>query len=320
VLFWADVLADHPEIAQALPDTGLVPVVWQYDGPAHARAAVDRAGARQHEQWAADGFDMEALAGGFRRRAEALTSAGRPFWVAPGTGAWNSLVGRLDNAVENLVDAAEVGREHGAAGYVVTSWGDHGHHEPPPVTYPGLLYGAAVSWCLDSNRAIDLAAALDRVVFDGPGLGAALTAAGSVADLLDAPLLNGSALFAALFAPEEPPAVAPDRLAEAGRVLSAAADALAQARPAVGDGTIAVRETAQAVALACFAVAVLAAGGVSRMSPEAATDLLANLDRLLVEQRACWLLSARPGGLDDSIAKFAPLRSALARQAATPAQ
>lgn len=316
VLFWADVLADHPEVAESLPAAGLVPVVWQYDGPVHARAALDRATPEQHEQWAADGFDMEAIAGGFQERAKAVTAAGRPFWVAPGTGAWNSIVGRLDNAVENLLDAAEIGLEHRAGGYVVTTWGDRGHHEPPPVTYPGLLLGAAVSWCLDSNRDTDLAAALDRVVFDGPGLGAALTSAGSVAGLLDAPLLNSSPLFALLVGAGDVPAVAPDRLAEAERVLSAAADTLAQARPAAADGDVAVRETAQAVALARFAVALLALGGMAQLAPSAAADLLDRLDALLVEQRACWLLSARPGGLDDSIARFGPLRSALAERAA----
>jgi hexosaminidase len=98
-------------------------------------------------------------------------------------------------------------------------------------------------------------------------------------------------------------------------VLSTAADALAHARPAAADGDVAVRETAQAVALARFAVTLLAAGGPARLTPASATDLLARLDALLVEQRSCWLLSARPGGLDDSIAKFAPLRAALARRA-----
>jgi hexosaminidase len=320
VLFWADVLADHPEVADALPPAGLIPVVWQYDGPAHARSALDRASPEQHRQWAADGFDKEALAGGFRQRAKALTAVGRPFWVAPGTGAWNSLVGRLDNAVENLIDAAEVGREHGSAGYVVTTWGDHGHHEPPPVTYPPLLYGAAVSWCLDSNRGIDLAVALDRVVFtdDTGGLGPVLTTIGSIADRLDAPLLNSSALFALLIAGGDAaavPAVAPDALAEADEVLATAADALAHARPAGADGDVAVRETAQAVALARFAVALLAAGGVAQLAPSSAADLLDRLDALLAEQRACWLLSARPGGMDDSIARFAPLRAALAARA-----
>jgi hypothetical protein len=318
VLFWADVLADHPEVADRLPVAGLVPVVWQYDGPAHARAALDSASPQQHRQWAADGFDMEAIAGGFRERAKALTATGRPFWVAPGTGAWNSLVGRLDNAVENMLDAAEVGLEHGAVGYVVTTWGDRGHLEPPPVTYPGLLFGAAVSWCLDSNRGTDLAATLDHVIFDGPGLGAALTAVGSVADRLDAPLLNSSALFTLLLEGGDAaavPAVAPDALAAAESVLSTAADALALARPACADADVAVREIAQAVALARFAVALFAAGGVTQLAPSAAADLLARLDALLVEQRACWLLSARPGGLDDSIARFAPLRAALARRA-----
>jgi hypothetical protein len=186
------------------------------------------------------------------------------------------------------------------------------------VTYPGLLFGAAVSWCLDTNRELDLAAALDRVVFDGPGLGVALTAAGSVADVVDVPLLNGSALFAVLFGRGEAPAVDPGALAEAERVLSAAADALAHARPAAADGDIAVRETAQAIAFARFALALLAAGGVARLTSAAAGDLLNRLDALIVEQRACWLLSARPGGLDDSIAKFAPLRSALAERSGGP--
>jgi hexosaminidase len=320
VLFWADVLADHPEVAGALPTAGLVPVVWQYDGPDHARAALDRASPQQHRQWAADGFDMEAVAGGFRERAKALTAVDRPFWVAPGTSAWNSLIGRLDNAVENLLDAAEAGREHGAGGYVVTTWGDHGHHEPPPVTYPGLLFGAAVSWCLDSNRDIDLGTTLDHVVFadDAPGLGTVLTAIGTVADRLDAPILNASALFTLLLAggdAEAVPVVAPDALAAAEDVLTTAADTLTLTRPAGADGDVAVRETAQAVALARFAVTLLAAGGVAQLTPTAAADLLARLDALLAEQRACWLLSARPGGLDESIARFAPLRAALAERA-----
>jgi hexosaminidase len=324
VEFWADVLADHPQVAQDLPRSGLVPVVWQYDGPEHARAALDRASEQQHRQWKIDGFEMEALAGGFRKRAEALTVAGRPFWVAPGTGAWKSFVGRLDNAVENLLDAAETGREHGAGGYVLTSWGDLGHHEPPTVTHPPLLFGGAVSWCLDSNRDLDLAAVLDRVLFadhdadPGAGLGAVLTAIGSVAARLDAPILNSSALFTLLIeggdAASVPP-VAPSAIADAEQVLSAAVDALAHARPAGPDGDIAVRETAQAVALARFAVTLLAAGGVAELTPNAAVDLLISLDALLAEQRACWLLSARPGGLDDSLARFAPLRAALAGRA-----
>ncbi|OZM79195.1 family 20 glycosylhydrolase [Pseudonocardia sp. MH-G8] len=320
VEFWADVLADHPQVAQDLPTSGLIPVVWQYDGPEHARAALDRASEEQHRQWKIDGFDMEALAGGFRKRAEALTAAGRPFWVAPGTGAWKSLVGRLDNAVENVLDAAEAGLEHGATGYVLTSWGDHGHHEPPAITYPPLLLAAAASWCLDANREIDLAAALDRVVFaEDAGLGAVLTAIGSVAAALDAPILNSSALFTLLLEGGDAaavPAVTPAALADAERVLADAARTLASARTAGADGDIAVRETAQAVELARFAVALLAAGGTAALTPDAAADLITRLDALLVEQRACWLLSARPGGLDDSLSRFAPLRAVLAGCAA----
>jgi hexosaminidase len=150
-----------------------------------------------------------------------------------------------------------------------------------------------------------------------------LTAVGSVADRLDAPILNASAPFTVLLAAGDMaavPAVTSDALAEAENLLSAAADALALARPAGADGEVAVRETTQAVALARFAVALLAAGGMAQLAPRAAADLLARLDALLVEQRACWLLSARPGGLDDSIARFAPLRAALAQRACATAR
>ena len=82
----------------------------------------------------------------------------------------------------NLADAAEVGREQGATGYLITDWGDNGHLQPPSVSFGPLLYGGAVSWALDANRGLDVAAALDRHVFlDGNGaLGGALDELGRV--------------------------------------------------------------------------------------------------------------------------------------------
>src|SRR5207248_7087757 len=71
-------------------------------------------------------------------------------------------------------------RAHGATGFLNTDWGDMGHLQYLPVSEPGFAYGAAVSWCLDANRDIDLAAALDAHAFDDPAgkLGAALLALG----------------------------------------------------------------------------------------------------------------------------------------------
>lgn len=40
-------------------------------------------------------------------------------------GSWNSLIGRTENAIENLRNAAREGSKHGAEGYLITDWGDH---------------------------------------------------------------------------------------------------------------------------------------------------------------------------------------------------
>ncbi len=50
---------------------------------------------------------------------------------------------------------------HGASGFLNTDWGDFGHLQYLPISEPGFAYGAAVSWCVDTNRDLDLAAALD---------------------------------------------------------------------------------------------------------------------------------------------------------------
>ncbi|MFD0427828.1 hypothetical protein ACFQ60_05155 [Streptomyces zhihengii] len=124
VQFWADVLAGHPELLAALP-AGSVPVVWQYDAPGTARAVLAAAG-EEAARWKGLGTDLDALAEGFRSRTRMFREAGQEFWVAPGTGTWNSLLGRLDNARENMTDAAEAGLADGATGYLLTCWGDHG--------------------------------------------------------------------------------------------------------------------------------------------------------------------------------------------------
>ena len=41
-----------------------------------------------------------------------------------------------------------------------------GHLQYLPISEPGLAYGAAVSWCLETNRDLDLGAALDLHCYD----------------------------------------------------------------------------------------------------------------------------------------------------------
>jgi hypothetical protein len=77
-----------------------------------------------------------------------------PFYVCPGTSSWNTVVGRTDNAVANLVSAAHHGRENGAVGYLITDWGDNGHWQTLPVSYLGFMAGAGLAWNAEANDVV----------------------------------------------------------------------------------------------------------------------------------------------------------------------
>ena len=319
VEFWADVFGNHPELMGRVP-AGAVPVVWQYDSPSLTAAVVDSASPDQLQQWRDAGVDVAALRDGFRDRAKLLLEAGVPFWVAPGASNWNSLLGRFDNAVENMVDAAQVGLENSAQGYLNTSWGDNGHWDPPSVAFGPAVFGGAVSWCLEANRDLDVAAVLDEHVLADPTAttGRVLVRAGKVCADLGVPVLNASPLQRALLEAEDLPAwavPAPERLRAALGVLARCREDLRAAEPACADGDVFVRELTQAIGMAELAARYLLprAEGAGCPDPATARALLHDLDALVEEQRACWLLRARPGGLDDSTARFAVLRRALVR-------
>ena len=146
---WGDVIAHDPAARACCPAGDLTALVWNYEAPDAPRVELADA---IRAVFGDLGIDPDADTH-FAGRLAPFVESGRPFWVAPGTSTWNSIVGRLDNAVSNLADAAEAGTDAGAGGYLVTDWGDGGHHQPLWVSYPPLAYGGAVSWCLATNRA-----------------------------------------------------------------------------------------------------------------------------------------------------------------------
>ena len=316
VEFWADVFGDHPELMDKVP-AGAIPVVWQYDSPQLLGEVLDADGG-QVQEWRAQGLDVTALRDGFRDRAKLLLEAGIPFWVAPGTSSWNSLLGRWENAVGNMVDAAEVGLENSAQGFLNTAWGDHGHWDPPSVAFGPALFGGAVSWSLEDNRDVDVAAVLsDALLMDPTGItGDVLVRSGRVTAQLGAPLLNASPLVLVLREPDQlKPWAVPtaEALAAAHATLTSCLDDLRAAEPACADGDVVLRELAQALRLSDLAVRALQVrADDGSFEPVAAGRLLVELEALLEEQRTCWLLRSRPGGLSDSLAEFG-LRHALLR-------
>ena len=120
MMMWGDIILKRPELIGELPED-VVMLEWGYE--------------------AGHPFDKDCAR---------FADAGREFYVCPGTGGWSTFGGRVENTWANLVSAAVEGHRHGASGYLITDWGDHGHLQPPPVSYPGLTAGAALSWNVSS--------------------------------------------------------------------------------------------------------------------------------------------------------------------------
>ncbi len=135
IQFWADWVLRNPENIKRLEDD-ITGVIWGYEA--------------DHP---------------FDEQCEIFAQAGRDFYVAPGTSSWNSIGGCLDNAVQNLLSAADSAAKFGASGYLITDWGDYGHHQSLPVSYAPIIFGASQAWNHEISNADKLGEILNRFVF-----------------------------------------------------------------------------------------------------------------------------------------------------------
>ena len=138
LMFWGDIILHYPELIGELPKD-VVALNWGYEAT--------------HP---------------FEREARLFSKSKVPFYVCPGTSTWMTLIGKHDNALANLRSAAQAGRKHGAAGYLITDWGDGGHPQPLAVSYLPYLAGAALAWCAKSFDEDFLVPVLSRDIFHDP--------------------------------------------------------------------------------------------------------------------------------------------------------
>lgn len=305
VQFWGDIVHNSPELVTEIP-SGVVPIAWWYERPYPDFSATpwdESAFSALFSTWEG----IELISDGFGERSRSFAEAGVPYWVAPGTGAWASLLGRTTNAFPNLYDAAQYSGPL-CAGYLVTHWGDRGAWEHPSVVVPPLAYGGAASWNPDVDPAGSVWAHLSSAVFeeDEGRIARALDLMGGLWETLGVPVFNCSPLFFALVDaradgwPSTPDA---SRIQAALGVLEECESLLRDARPGCVDGEFVLRELLSAVALARF--------GLEHIQDPGA-DAGARGPRvrdLLLEHAACWLARAQPGGLDLSLRNAAAMCS-----------
>jgi hexosaminidase len=289
--FWGDIIIQHPELIGELPKDAIA-LEWGYE----ADHPFDAHGAQ-------------------------FAAAGVPFYVCPGTASWCSIAGRTENALGNLLNAAENGIKHGAVGYLNTDWGDAGHWQFLPMSYLGFAAGAAYSWALEANRPVDMAAATSLHAFGDPSgtmgrlaydLGNVYKAGGLVPP-------NSSILFQAM---QTPLPMIQAQAAQYGltraafdcaaEAIDAAMAPLSSVRMAVPDAGLIKREfmnTARLLRHACRRGLM----GVGALEASEAPALAADLGEIIGEYRPLWLARNRPGGLADSVARFEKARADYSR-------
>lgn len=281
--FWGDIIIHHPELIPELPKDAIA-MEWGYEST--------------HD---------------FAGHGKLFADSGIPYYVCPGTSSWNSLIGRTENAIGNLLSAAKSGLENGAIGYLNTDWGDLGHFQPLSSAYLGFVYGAAISWCVESNTNLDMPEIMTRYVFqDAAGLmGQLVYDLGNVYQRLSPHHINGQLPAYALTWPQS---LMERRLANHKGDLSD--EAFSESHAAIDaiisqfDKTQMQRPDAEQIKAELTQAAHLTKHGLSRLMLQqeigdlSLVALKNEVEALITSQQETWLARHRPGGLSDSIARL----------------
>jgi len=288
VQFWGDIIIKHPELIPEIPKD-MIPMVWGYEANQPVESEIVK----------------------FR-------DSGLEFYVCPGTSAWNSIVGRLDVAIANLLNAAELGKKYNALGYLNTNWGEYGNWHPISVCYPGYLYGAAVSWAVDANRETDIPFLLNQWVFNDPTAkaGDAVVSLGKAHSLTEVKLGNNNIFNYALTSVSKPlkgerfEKLTLKSIASADSSLAANIGKLTLASMSCRDAFQVTRELVLAAELCRHACRIMknkvAAGDgtLDHITEPERRFLITDLTRIIAAYRDVWIGRNRVGGLEESTGKL----------------
>ena len=263
--FWGDILLEDLALAQDAPSDA-VPVVWGYDA-GHP----------------------------FKEQCGRLRELGRAYLVAPGTSAWQSFTGRLDNALTNQAEAIGAAVRQDARGILLATWGDNGHHQPWPTSWLPMAAGFAQAWGFAANAKTDFAggcAILGGIsAEDGKAVAAALTQLGTLDGRIAKANRNKSLTWDFLTAK-------PDALAKFTDGVAAAE--IAASRAHLAEAQTLIAKIAEATIREELSLgARLAGAGLDRAAGQAiSAEEQAGLRK---EYEVVWLRRSRPGGLSESL-------------------
>ena len=268
MMFWGDIIIKYPELIPEIPEDAIV-LEWGYDA--------------KHP---------------FAEHCPKFAETGLDFYVCPGTSNWCSIAGRTTNMIENIKNAAKVGLANGTLGMLNTSWGDRGHQDPLPVTWPGFMVGAMASW--NAEKVENVPETLSACVFgDNTGkTGKVICDMGDAHLVFNNTIGNSSVPWHLVFNPSE------------HSVKYVTAETLNDAEAYMKDIDVRIaeldcdeklmKEITYVSALLKLAVKC----GRAFLAGKTKDDLKADYDEIKKRHREVWLLRNRPGGLEDSVNWF----------------
>jgi len=231
----------------------------------------------------------------FKEQCGRLRELGRNYLVAPGTSAWQSFTGRLDNALTNQAEAVGAAVRHEARGILLTTWGDNGHHQPWPTAWLPMAAGLAQAWGFAANARTDFAAGCAILgglsAADGEIVAAALHQLGTLDGKIAKANRNKSLTWDFLTAK-------PDALAKFTDGVTPAEIAASQAHLAEAEALVA--KIADATIRAELSLGARLAGAGLRRAigrPVSAEEQA----KLRQEYETVWRRRSRPGGLSESV-------------------
>ena len=138
VMMWADILLQHPEVIEEIPED-ICFLNWNYSAtPPEANV-------------------------------ETFAKLGRSQIVCPGTSTWNRLCEDVDKEEQNISLMAQYGYRHGAVGILNTNWGDWGNPCSLELAMYGLVLGAEKGWSVSTALDDRFYAGVDALLYRQPG-------------------------------------------------------------------------------------------------------------------------------------------------------
>lgn len=133
-MIWGDVLLKHPEALKRLPQD-VIFIDWGYnvDYPYH-------------------------------KNLKLLKELNVKFMTAPATSTWGVITSRYLEMVTTIRNACFYTRAYEGEGMLLTDWGDLGHLQYLPYSYPGIIYGAMCSWNIDNSPEYLIKTVLEKLV------------------------------------------------------------------------------------------------------------------------------------------------------------